>query len=123
MKQKVELTTQILRLYIGSHFQVVGDLSNWQVIPHLRRLSSITEEEALELYELVYGGKFEPKYFANSKNPGIMCETVLEWAQGLQYVLDRGYFAATPAEFLYLTEKGFDLFGLIKAGLAKEVSE
>lgn len=138
MKQKIKLTDQILRLYVGRFFsngenkvEIVGNIrlgldSSWgieQMMPHLRKLSSITENEALELYDIVYGGKFEPKYFARSKQPGIMCETVLEWGQSLQHVLDSGYFAATPAEFLYLTSKGFDLFGLINAGLAKEVSE
>lgn len=132
MKQ-VELTSQILNLYVGEKCTLIGVSREWEehinhlhinfhgegfgVIPHLRRISSITEEEAREFLALSGDIPFErlsiSDFYKNEQ----------EWFLGLVAIKQRGAPAYTPAEFLYLTSKGFDLFGLIEAGLAKEVSE
>jgi hypothetical protein len=138
MKQKVELTKQILRLYVGREATIYrGDiyvhileiknvdiflLDSYRYIPHLRRLSSITEEEANEFWALTNDREFSKPYSDNFYDLAEY-KTVSEWFNafyGKWGVLHTFYNAS---EFLYLTGKGFDLFGLIEAGLAKEVSE
>jgi hypothetical protein len=141
MKQ-VELTEQILRLYVGRKCTIlsqsgykmfVRDIDNgvfWEfepfefdrITPHLRRLSSITEEEANEFWALTNDRDFSKPYSDNFYDL-TEYKTVSEWFNafyGKYGVLQTFYNAS---EFLYLTGKGFDLFGLIEAGLAKEVSE
>jgi hypothetical protein len=135
MKQ-VELTEQILRLYVGRFFgngedkvEIIGNIrlgldDSWgieQMLPHLRRLSSITEEEAREFwgvsndkpYQACASGLFEGPFHKNA----------VEWFEAFYTKWGPRETSYTAAEFLYLTGKGFDLFGLIEAGLAKEVSE
>lgn len=78
----------------------------------LRRLDNITEYEALELHTIVYGFEFSgvtacKDWFA-LYGDDLQC-TQIEQAIG------------TPAAWLYLLSKGFDLFGLIDSGLAKEI--
>jgi hypothetical protein len=136
MKQ-VELTEQILRLYYGQPCTIKGDFSEWSgyvnqysvfefcainrlIYPHLRSLSSITEYEAREFWGLSNEKPYEPY---NIDDMGICHNNAIEWFH-LFYTdwgHERIYYAA--AEFLYLTSKGFDLFGLIDAGLAKEVQQ
>ena len=138
MKQKVELTKQILRLYVGREATIYrGDiyvhvleiknvdiflLDSYRYIPHLRRLSSITEDEANEFWELTNDREFSKPY-SDDFYDLTEYKTVSEWFNafyGKWGVLHTFYNAS---EFLYLTGRGFDLFGLIEAGLAKEVSE
>ncbi len=138
MKQKVELTKQILRLYVGREATIYrGDiyvhvleiknvdiflLDSYRYIPHLRRLSSITEEEANEFWELTNDREFSKPY-SDDFYDLTEYKTVSEWFNafyGKWGVLQTFYNAS---EFLYLTGRGFDLFGLIEAGLANEVSE
>jgi hypothetical protein len=138
MKQKVELTKQILRLYVGREATIYrGDiyvhvleiknvdiflLDSYRYIPHLRRLSSITEEEANEFWELTNDREFSKPY-SDDFYDLTEYKTVSEWFNafyGKWGVLHTFYNAS---EFLYLTGRGFDLFGLIEAGLANEVSE
>ena len=138
MKQ-VELTEQILRLYVGREctierkfysskafidehsIDILGSVWSF-VTPHLRRLSSITEEEANEFWALTNDREFSKPYADNFYDL-TEYKTVSEWFNafyGKWGVLHTFYNAS---EFLYLTGRGFDLFGLIEAGLAKEVSE
>lgn len=114
MKQP-ELTAQILGMYIGRPCDVLdtdeefiysGILSlpntdywvreMYVLRPHLRRLENITEEEIETIGELEFSLK---------KNGIIKAMTI-----------------GKPSVWLYLLSRGFDLFGLIDAGLAKEVS-
>jgi hypothetical protein len=136
MKQ-VELTEQILRLYVGRFFgngegkvEIVGNIrlgldDSWgieQMLPHLRPLSSITEDEANEFWALTNNIDFSKAYSDNFYDL-TEYKTVSEWFNafyGKWGVLHTFYNAS---EFLYLTGRGFDLFGLIEAGLANEVSE
>lgn len=112
MKQP-ELTEQILGMYIGrpctineSNNEEIfshGVFYNWRngsyksITPHLRRLESITPQEVNELYEI-------------------------ELTSLGNYVV-KPVCIGSPQYWLYLLSRGFDLFGLIDAGLAKEVSE
>jgi len=137
MKQ-VKLTEQILRLYYGRPFESthpffnLADIDEYWILcykdksviitPHLRRLSSITEEEAREFWALTNDREFSKPYSDNFYDL-TEYKTVSEWFNafyGKWGVLHTFYNAS---EFLYLTGRGFDLFGLIEAGLAKEVSE
>lgn len=83
--------------------------------PHLRRLESITEDEARELFEISNGYKPD-------KNKFVSC---LDW-WNMRNVIDdysnKEIEIGNPAAWLYLLSKGFDLFGLIDAGLAKEIN-
>jgi len=128
-----KITPQIAALYLGQKCDVKWQLpfhdeSAWEgididnsvieklsllyieITPHLRRINSITEEEAQEVYLLTTGHEWKalssdrimPKQF------GI---TGLNMAIG------------SPAAWLYLLGKGFDIFGLIPAGLAKDISK
>lgn len=82
--------------------------------PHLRRLKSITEEECREVFKLVYGTPWD-----NGEN------CLKDWFLEVFNAFNFGKHLAigTPSAWLYLLSKGFDLFGLIDAGLAEEVSE
>lgn len=83
-----------------------------KIVPYLRRLSSITDEEALDLYNIKFGES-----------------VVRNWPSALHWWHDlngdelwvREAQIGNPRIWLYLLSKGFDLFGLIDAGLAKEV--
>lgn len=70
----------------------------------LRSLDSITEEEARYLYK-----------GAGCENEKI--KDLREWIinKSAEQIL------FTPTAWIYLLSKGFDLFGLIEAGLAKEI--
>lgn len=132
---KPELTAQILGMYIGRQCHIENPLPDFSndhngiitpaniaghisgdcvVVPHLRRLESITEEECRGVFKLVYGIPWD-----NGEN----CSK--DWFFNVFNALNFGkYFAiGTPAAWLYLLSKGFDLLGLIDAGLAEEVSE
>ena len=81
-----------------------------KITPHLRQPNSITEKESQDLYAMVevFGYPFHPKLDGDS---------VVDWA--LTSLFGSPYKAHD--QFLYLLSKGFDLFGLIEAGLAKEI--
>jgi hypothetical protein len=134
MKQ-VKLTEQILRLYYGRPFESthpffnIADIDEYWILchkdksviitPHLRRLSSITEDE-LDKYVSISNNELD--FFRKGGKENLKIETkALVIACSFSEQIKHSAF--TPAEFLYLTSKGFDLFGLIEAGLAKEVSE
>ena len=86
---------------------------NATIIPHLRRLESLTEDEARELYEVYMGHKWV------SEKPCLSSwwKGKDEWYQSMS-THSFGY----PELWLKLLEYGIDLFGLIDSGLAKEAS-
>ena len=83
----------------------------------LRSLKSITEQEAREVYEIATGSKWKP--LNNDNSP----ECIAFWVCSDQQVGATGLKLSlgSPSAWLYLLSKGFDLFGLIDAGLAKEI--
>ena len=129
-----KITPQIAALYLGQKcdvnwitydsingfdFQTISFLHiekirnyNITIPPHLRRLDSITEDEftimdnLAEQYSESYG-----KLIANGDHTVIPPEHDNIIILGQQHI------------WLYLLSKGFDLFGLIDAGLAKEVNQ
>lgn len=121
---KNKITPQIARLYIGQKATrhadgavfTIEDVSQWSIgdgdrirsnyglfTLHLRPLESITESEARQIYLIYFGDEYPDGYSRTAK----------EW-----FLLLREF---SPLMFLKLLEMGFDLFGLITSGLAKEV--
>lgn len=85
------------------------------VKPILRPLSSMTEEEAMEVYKIVYGEAYD--------GPDGDCRyhIGMGYKNGVSLALAVVGFRDTlghPPAFLHLCSLGFDLFGLIDAGLA-----
>jgi hypothetical protein len=82
-----------------------------KITPHLRRIESITEQEAQELYKVVYGRDFDSNIQADywltlyKSDLNSEMETIIGYPQGL----------------LWLCRKGFDVFKLIDQKLAIEV--
>lgn len=132
--KKPELTAQILGMYIGRRaniefknyytatdsdvitpalvgYFVLGDVD---VTPHLRRLGSITEEECREVYLLENGEAWGSETDCKMN----YWDEPEEW-----YCPNRLIVIGTPKVWLYLLSRGFDLFGLIDAGLAEEVEQ
>lgn len=85
-----------------------------KIIPHLRRLSSMTEAEAREVYRFVFAIDFSTESFF---------ESAKEWLSHKDDPINDNInlVIGIPSAWLYLLSKGYDLFGLIDAGLAKEV--
>jgi len=84
-----------------------------EVIPHLRPLSSLTESEARKIFEAANG--YEP-----DDNNFVSC---LDW-WNRQNVLDysnKEIEIGNPTVWIELLRLGIDIFGLIEAGLAKEI--
>ena len=79
------------------------------IILHLRSIESITEQEARDLYKANTGETWEE-----------ICEggCLVYWFN--QECRD---VTGIPAVWLKLLEMGFDLFGLIESGLAKEIGK
>lgn len=97
------------------------------VIFHLRRLESITEEEARELYKISRGEEWDYEYnsYAANRDRGMgKIWSCLEnwWMGNYEMFAENGnWLIGDPNAWLYLISKGFDLFGLIDKGLAKEI--
>lgn len=135
-----KITPQIAALYLGQKWEVSkqpiywnGDelsglpeivtgatlsylrlYSAFEIILHLRRLESITEEEAREICEISYGPKL-------NENTGWSDRVFLfKTVAGISGTVLSGLLGC-PSAWLYLLSKGVDLFGLIDAGLAKEI--
>ncbi len=88
-----------------------------EIAPHLRRLESMTESEARELYEIAHGEAWT--YSPHDSEPCLSGW----WEKTVMGTLRQSTFSiGSPAVWLYLLSKGFDLLGLIDAGLAKEIT-
>ena len=144
--KKAELTPQILRLYVGrlcdlnclgdrakkeiTDFLILKHAESGSIItPHLRSLSSITEEEARDLFKISRGDDWDYGYnssIANrDRNNGKLWSCLENWWKGdyEMFAENGNWIIGEPEAWLYLLSKGFDLFGLIEAGLAKEVEQ
>lgn len=131
---KSELTPQILWLYIGQpcHLEntslvfsndhngvitpdnVIGHMNReCFIVPHLRRLENITNKDANALHNVFYGRDFS--------GVNLVKDWIMFKFQGESNLMQDA--VGNPRAWLYLLSRGFDLFGLIDAGLAKEVSE
>lgn len=86
------------------------------VKPILRPLSSLTEAEARELYELEYSPE---------KLPDNAQETALRWwrEKDQWYVKTETTLIGSPFVWLKLLSWGIDLFGLIESGLALDATK
>ena len=139
-----KITPQIAALYLGqkcvSTFITnigvwkVGDIFNGKVTGetiaalyndeilvelHLRRLDSITEDEARDIYKIRGGISWEVAYGALGN--GYDCLNNF-WLDDTEcYKEESELSIGKPAAWLYLLSKGFDLFNLIDSGLAKEI--
>lgn len=82
-----------------------------QITPHLRSLDSLTEAEARELYEIETGETWISAIYCYD-----------EWWNhgGVAHEETYQFLIGSPKTWLHLLSLGFDLFGLIEAGLAKE---
>ena len=99
---------------------VEGDIAFASITPHLRRLESLTEDEARELYGVKYGEKWEKSFHDISINVSPCIENF--WKEDIELYAPEGkLLIGSPAVWLKLLEWGIDLFGLIDAGLAKEI--
>jgi len=85
----------------------------------LRRLDNITEDEARELYFASNGITWETSYGALGYRYDCLNNFWLEQEEFYRAGYER--IIGNPAAWLYLLGKGFDLFGLIDSGLAKEI--
>jgi len=117
------ITPNIISLYLGQkctydsdvltepieteiNARVLSDMEDGfaSITPHLRRLESMTEDEAREVYEIAHGEAWE------------------NWKEYIEmYSPEGSLLIGFPAVWLKLLGLGFDLFGLIDAGLAKEI--
>lgn len=131
---KIEkITPQIAALYLGVScensagstytlsntdiYSASSDSEPWRKLTLLlRRLESLTEDEARELYGLATGMVWE-------KRSSGSCLFNWLFAQKKDTMQSIYHCIGTPDVWLKLLEWGVDLFGLIDAGLAKEVSK
>ena len=135
MNKIEKITPQIAALYLGAKCDVEWlapynddvweameidhsvieklSISHISITPHLRRMDSITEEEAREVFAIANG-------YEADKNSFTSCLSWLARENALDYS-NKEIEIGNPQVWLYLLSKGFDLFGLIEAGLAKEI--
>ncbi len=93
-----------------------------RITPHLRRLDSITEEEAREIYEISKGEPFEARMEWMDEDDEDRSALRGYWNNTDEWYTDeKNMEIGRPRVWLYLLSKHFDLFGLIEAGLAKEI--
>jgi len=137
---KIEtITPQIAALYLGHkctydskalihtieteiNARVLSDMEDGfaTVTPHLRRLESMTEEEAREVYKIRYGETWEKSFHDINLEVSPCLENF--WKEYIElYSPEGSLLIGFPDVWLHLLSKGFDLFGLIDAGLAKEI--
>ena len=133
---KNELTPQIAAMYLGQKCTVkTGPYGQREkmlapadiilmpgllVTPHLRPLSSLTEAEARELYEIVNGEKWDTSIDHVFGAP----TAIYDWWNNFEEFYEDGggsMIMGFPFAFLKLLEWGMDLFGGIEAGWAKEI--
>jgi len=87
--------------------------------PILRRLDSMTEEEAIEVTKpvVVYGDLPNVRKYETWENP--FGKIVVSWGNGLrEKYVPQDETAFTVGQFTYLLSRGFDLFNLIDTNQA-----
>lgn len=94
---------------------------------HLRSLKSITEEEVRCIYNLVNGEEWEENPFGDDVNDEDYSPALCRfdwWLDDNDRVIEERWVRIGDSSvWLYLLSKGFDLFDLIDAGLAKEMTQ
>jgi len=98
------------------------------ITPHLRPLSSLTEAEARELYLIHQGHEWSENPYSKpgwKSNPDGTGECLTEWwgFKFNRYAEISAHQIGSPAVLLRLLEWGFDLFGGIESGWAKEIED
>jgi len=93
---------------MGPDFSQIYEVG--EILPILRRLDSLTENEARELYQVCYPSDTE---LDAESFLGDWWNKYDEW-----YVKTKYFIFGKPAAWLKLLSWGFDLFGLIDSGLA-----
>lgn len=101
---------------------IMNDASICEIQLLLRPLSDMTEEEAIEFVKLnefdYYGEHPNKRIYKTYKNE--FGETIVSWGEGYNSKeVPTAIKRFRPNEFNYLLKQGFDLFGLLDAGLAK----
>ena len=92
------------------------------VILHLRRMDSITEQEAREIYEISKGDPWETRMEWMDEDDEDRSALRNYWNNTDEWYTDeKNMEIGRPRVWLYLLSKGFDLFSLIESGLAKEI--
>jgi len=140
-----KLTPQILNMYINSArciVKPVDGVSGVWIVSHfmaeqfsrgqidvvllLRPLASISESEANEFYDIENEIPYSHSEHATNEDIfGLKLENVLDWFSfhHINHQCNGHALYFTPSELTYLTSKGFDLFGLIQSGIAKNIAE
>lgn len=98
---------------IDSNIHLLGD-GGVKITPHLRRLESLTEDEAREICEIFYGKQLV------KKTGWLHLDFLFQSVEGVPGPVI-GSLIGSPSVWLKLLEWGIDLFGLIDSGLAKEI--
>lgn len=132
-----KITPQIAGMYLGQKCDVEWQLpyhddSSWndieidhavierlssgdiEITPHLRSPDTLTEQECQMLYYLETGEAWTDQYGDEENTPSC----IRFWFHD-EYKGPTG----SPMVWLKMLEMGFDLFGLIPAGLAKEIGD
>jgi hypothetical protein len=92
---------------------------------YLRPLSSLTEEEAQEIYLIRYDETWENSlsYWITEAHGEFPKCLDTYWGEFVELYQEEGKMRiGDPAIWLYLLGKGFDLLGLIEQGLAKNIT-
>ena len=146
---KNEITPQILGMYLGQKIEFVEDQKFFDIgsimevnhvvlfsiieenasgfVLHLRPLSSLTEAEARELFKISRGEEWDYEYNSSlasrDRKMGKIWSCLQNWWAGdyEMFAENGNWLVGDPNAWLYLLSKGFDLFGGIEAGWAKEI--
>ena len=105
-----KLTPKVLDYVLQS--EISGYLVNFEMQLSLRRLDSMTEEEAIEVTKpvVVYGDLPNVRKYETWKNP--FGKIVVSWGNGLrEKYVPQDETSFTVGQFTYLLSRGFWLFG------------
>lgn len=113
---------------------VCGDIIPWSqrtprqkcfagvLVLHLRRLESITEEEAREIYQISKSEPWEARMEWMEEDDEDRSALRYYWNNTDEWYTDeKNMEIGRPLVWIWLLGKRFDLFGLIDSGLAKEI--
>jgi hypothetical protein len=98
------------------NYKIPHPMSEFQIMPILRPLSDMTEEEAIELTKpvVMYGWSPNMKYETYRNSFG---KIVVTWGDShLQKNVPQDATAFVPEQIPYLLEKRFDIFNLFDKG-------